>query len=183
MLLNNTLRYFSLAIFAGLFLLPYTADAQRRNRKKKGQPTPEQVLHDRLVQHINILAHDSLEGRRTGTEGERKAVRYLTTQYAQLSIAGAMNGSYLQPFDIDEGKNYKDQSKVSIDGKALEPGRDYFAFAWSGEGRVESDANVALNESGEAWWIDVDPILEKNKENPHFLLAGHLQQVAKEAAA
>lgn len=171
-----------LLLVAGFIFLPHTAEAQKKGRKKnKHAVTAAQLLNNRLVQHVSVLAHDSLQGRRTGTEGEQKAIRYITGQYNQLGIPGAANGSYLQVFEIDEGKQFKNTSTLKLDDKPLMPGKDFFPFAWSSEGKVSSDAVVALNESGEAWWIDIDPIIEKNRDNPHFMLATHLQQVAKEA--
>ncbi len=77
----------------------FDAAAQRKGKKKKkGVPTPEQVMQTRLMQHVGILAADSLEGRRTGTEGEKKAVHYITAQYEALGIAAAGADGYLQPF-------------------------------------------------------------------------------------
>lgn len=170
----------SLVMLAGIVT---DASAQRKGKKKKkGAPTADQVLQTRLMQHVGVLAADSLEGRRTGTEGEKKAVRYIVSQYESQGIAAAGREGYLQPFSIDEGKSFKNLSLVSIDGRKLAPGKDFFPFAWSGEGKIESNAAVALNEAGDAWWIDLDPIMEKNRDNPHFLLPAHLQQVAKDAA-
>jgi len=47
------------------------------------QKSKQDIIY-RLKQHIYILAADSLEGRRTGSEGEQKAARYLLNQYKQL---------------------------------------------------------------------------------------------------
>jgi hypothetical protein len=97
-----------LLLVAGFIFLPHTAEAQKKGRKKnKHAVTAAQLLNNRLVQHVSVLAHDSLQGRRTGTEGEQKAIRYITGQYNQLGIPGAANGSYLQVFEIDEGSSLK----------------------------------------------------------------------------
>ncbi len=179
-------KYIVLVLLQMILLAAVSAEAQAQRKgkkKKKGAPTAEQVLQARLMQHVGVLAADSLEGRRTGTEGEKKAVRYITTQYEAMGIAGAGTDGYLQPFEIDEGKSFKNFSKLTLNGKLLDAGKDYFPFAWSGEGTFESSASVALSEAGDAWWIDLEPIIEKNRENPHFILATHLQQVAKEGAS
>lgn len=55
----------------------------------------------RIQNHINILAHDSLQGRATGTEAELKAARYISEQFqkAGLKPLGG-NGSWLQEFEF-----------------------------------------------------------------------------------
>jgi hypothetical protein len=101
------LKYIALLLLPVLFLAVISLDAQAQRRgkkKKKIAPTADQVLQTRLTQHVGVLAADSLEGRRTGTEGEKKAVRYITAQYEAFGIPGAGSAGYLQPFEIDEGK-------------------------------------------------------------------------------
>lgn len=183
MVLNPTKLLTIVALVAGFACLTQDAFAQKKGRKKKkNTPTPTQVMQGKLVQHVGVLANDSLEGRRTGTEGEQKAVNYITSQYVLLGINGAgNNGDYKQVFEIDEGKRFEKSTSFSVDDTPLKPGEDYFPFPWSAEGEVESTSSVSLNESGDGWWVDIDPIIEKNKENPHFLLATHLQEVAKDA--
>jgi hypothetical protein len=180
------LKYIALLLLPVLFLAVISLDAQAQRRgkkKKKIAPTADQVLQTRLTQHVGVLAADSLEGRRTGTEGEKKAVRYITAQYEAFGIPGAGSAGYLQPFEIDEGKSYRNQTSLMIDRKLLVGGKDYFPFAWSGEGKFESNASVALSEAGDTWWIDIEPTIEINEENPHFILGTHLQELAKGAAA
>jgi hypothetical protein len=166
-----------------LFLIGFTMEgnAQKKKKKHKTEISPDEILKARLISHLSVLAHDSLEGRRTGTGGEQKAFRFIAQQYRDLGIFGVQGGDYIQSFTIDEGKTFSAKSSLHMDGQLLKPMEDYFPFAWSGEGAIESDAVVALNEGGEAWWIDVDPILQKNKENPHFSLYAHLMGVAKDA--
>lgn len=163
---------------------PYEGYTQKRAKKKqKTVQSPDEILKLRLISHISVLAHDSLEGRRTGTAGEQKAFNYIAAQYRTINVGTVATNDYLQTFTIDEGKVFAGKSTLSIADKTLSPLNDYFPFSWSGEGVIDSDAVVALNESGEAWWIDLDPILQKNKENPHFSLPAHLYESAKDAIA
>lgn len=178
-----TQTIYLLFLVAATFFTP-TAHAQKKSKKKaKEAAAREQLLDSRLRQHVTILAHDSLEGRRTGTEGEQKAVKYIIGNYRQLGISGGNGPDYQQSFEVFEGLDYRKTSAVSINGQALKPGTDFIPFAWSAEGAVESETVVALNEGGEAWWIDADNIVEANKENPHFVLGTKLFEVAKDAAA
>jgi len=180
------LKYITTLLLPLLLLSVISLDAQAQRKgkkKKKGALTAEQVLQTNLTRHVGVLAADSLEGRRTGTEGEKKAVRYIAAQYQTLGINGAGTEGLIQPFEIDEGKSFLKQTSLTIDGKSLVAGKDYFPFAWSGEGKFESNASVALSEAGDTWWIDLESTIEINEENPHFILATHLQELAKGAAA
>jgi len=157
------------------------AGAQTRKRKKKKGPSPTEMLTQNLQKHVVLLASDSLEGRRTGTLGEQKTVQYLSGYYSALGIAAKGTAGYLQPFEIDEGKGFAVRSEVKIEGKILKPNEEFFPLPWSAEGGINTNASVSLHESGDAWWKDINPILEENKNNPHFSLATHLLDVAKTA--
>src|SRR3982751_6737649 len=54
-----------------------------------------------MLQHIEDLAADSMEGRAPGTPGEEKAVAYLTQQFQKLGLQpGNPDGSYIQKVDL-----------------------------------------------------------------------------------
>jgi hypothetical protein len=50
-----------------------------------------------LWQHLRALSHDSMLGRRPGTEGEIKTIRYLTAAFQKAGLKPAYGKSYLQP--------------------------------------------------------------------------------------
>jgi hypothetical protein len=85
-------------IFFFLILVSEVGFAQKIKKTDK-------AIQQNLKSHIEFLADDRLEGRRAGSNGEKLAIEYLVNQFrtAGLSPAGA-NGTYLQPFDIAEGK-------------------------------------------------------------------------------
>jgi hypothetical protein len=58
------------------------------------------ITPDYLRSHLEVIAHDSLKGRDTGSEGERIAAQYLVDHYERLGISpkGTEEGSYKQPF-------------------------------------------------------------------------------------
>lgn len=58
----------------------------------------------RILSHIKILAHDSLQGRGTGTEGEKMAADYISKTYKSLKLKPVgKSKSYLQPFEFKRG--------------------------------------------------------------------------------
>jgi hypothetical protein len=63
------------------------------------QPMPGKVRA-----HISFLASDELQGRGTGTEGEKLAAKYLVSQFKKLKLKPyGDNKSYLQTFDFKGG--------------------------------------------------------------------------------
>lgn len=183
-MLRMITRIVCLLVATAFAILPQETFAQKQTKKQKKEAAArEQLLNSRLKQHVAVLANDSLEGRRTGTVGEQKAVRYIVGRYKELGISAGTDSGYQQNFEVFEGLDYKKGSSLSINDQALKPGTDFALFPWSGEGKVESETAVALNEGGEAWWIDADNIVAENKENPHFILGNKLAEVAKDAAS
>lgn len=53
----------------------------------------QQLSIDSIRQHLNVLAHDSLQGRATGTPGSEKAIRYLALHLKKYGIEPAHRGS------------------------------------------------------------------------------------------
>ena len=59
------------------------------------------ITADGMLQHINALAADSMEGRAPGTPGEEKAVAYIMNQYKALGLKpGNPDGTYIQTVDL-----------------------------------------------------------------------------------
>lgn len=77
-----------------------------------------------LKKHLTIIAADDMEGRETGTPGQRKAAAYIESQFKAIGLqqAGPLN-SYQQLYPL-----YKDslvESVLSIEGEKAVFGTDY----------------------------------------------------------
>ncbi len=61
------------------------------------------ITPDFLQSHLEVISHDSLKGRDTGSEGEQMAAQYLIHHYEGLEIPpkGSTDGSYKQPFMLN----------------------------------------------------------------------------------
>jgi hypothetical protein len=170
----------SLLVLSGL-LLSCTSIAQSK-KERKAIAAANTTTESNLRRHIAILASDSLEGRRTGTAGEQKAVHYIESYYRQLGIPGAAaHQAYQQPFEIDEGKALSAQSFLFFNDTRLQPLQHFFPLAWSSQGNMDVATSVALHESGNAWWYDLNDELEANKNNPHFMAEPFLREQAIKA--
>ena len=82
-----------------------------------------------LKKHLTYIASDSLEGRDTGSEGQRKAAAYISKHFANLglqAIAPQKDGSkgYYQKFNLYQ-KGWKD-AYIKIGNKKKEFFKDYY---------------------------------------------------------
>jgi hypothetical protein len=53
-----------------------------------------------LKENLTILASDALEGRKTGTRGQKMAAAYISHYFQELGLSAPVNGSHYQPIDL-----------------------------------------------------------------------------------
>jgi hypothetical protein len=122
-----------------------------------------------LQTHIGFLADDKLEGRRTGTAGEKLAYEYISKQFEENGLAAkGENGTFIQAFEVNDGKLIDPSTYLNINGNKLVLEKDFFPFTFSLNAKTETSGAIALPEGGAAWFWDLKEILEENKDNPHF---------------
>lgn len=166
-------------VFLILLVLCSTfADAQKKKVKLKKD---DALVVENLLKHVRFLADDKLEGRRTGTAGEKEAANYISSQFQLLGLQPKGATGYLQPFGIDEGKQIGSATLLTIDGKGLQPGKEFFPLVYSPNVSLEAMPSVALQEQGMPWFLDIKDLLEANAANPHFDLNETIRTKAKEA--
>ncbi|MGZ3949840.1 MAG: M28 family peptidase [Flavisolibacter sp.] len=163
--------------FFTLFLLFSAMLAQGQKLKKE-----DKQLVSNLQHHIQFLADDKLEGRRTGTQGEAAAANYISDQFKKIGLVPKGTNGYLQPFDVNEGKVINPATFLTIDGKSLVLNKEYFPLIISPNLSLEGLTSLALQETGTPWFFDIKELLESNANNPHFDLATSLISSAKESA-
>lgn len=162
-----------------VFLLLFTQVVFAQRLKKS-----DKIIIDNLHSEIDYLASDKLEGRRTGTQGERLAYEYLSDQFKKIGlIPKGDDKTFIQSFEINEGKQILSSTKLSINSKDIEVEKDFFPFIFSAEGAVEANASPSLLEKGMPWFLDIKDIIEKNKNNPHFDLETEIRNKAVDFAA
>jgi len=145
-----------------LVLLAQTTVAQKLKKKDK-------VVFTNLQKHVSFLADDKLEGRRTGTNGEKLAYEYISSEFSKAGlIAKGDNNTYLQAFEVNEGKEVNKPTHLIIDGNDLQLDKDYFPFVFSPNKSVEAATAIALPERGTLHFWNLNEVLEENKNNPHF---------------
>lgn len=94
----------SVTVLAGSLLLAISPLAgQDLASKYAATITPEE-----LRSHLTVIAHDSLEGRATGSPGQKKAAEYVSSHYRRLGLKPAATGpdgrpSYYQHYNLYRG--------------------------------------------------------------------------------
>ena len=160
-------RPVSRALIAGLI---FSACSSSKNAGKTGVRT-----EDKLKAHIEYLADDKLEGRRTGTKGEELAMNYITSQFREIGLQPKGTEDYPQSFPVNDGRQVDGVTEFIINGNKLELNKDFFPFSFSPDQNIEAAPSIALQELGAPWFFDLKDVLEENKSNPHFDLVNHIR--------
>ncbi|MEM8951240.1 MAG: M28 family peptidase [Pseudomonadota bacterium] len=100
---------------------------------------------DDLRQHVEALASEVMEGRLTGSEGEKLATDYVAKAFERIGLEPAGDdGSYFQPFDFTAGVSLGADNSLKITGIEATPeiDRDWRPLGMSKEGELEKGAIV-----------------------------------------
>jgi hypothetical protein len=144
-----------------LLYVPLFAGAQKLKKEDK-------QLVANLQQHIQYLADDKLEGRRTGTAGEKMAVEYIAGEFRKTGLQPKGSAAFYQPFEIQEGKQVNTPSHLIIDGNNLVLHKEYFPLSYSANASVEGLPSLSLQEANTPWFLDVKDLAEGSFSNPHL---------------
>jgi hypothetical protein len=144
-------------------------------------PAADTKTLDNLKAHIQYLADDKLEGRRTGTKGEELAVEYISNQFSTIGLQPKGTEYFTQSFIINDGKKIDPVTSLSINGNELSVGKEFFPFPYSPDMSLEALPSIAVQEAGMPWFFDLKETLEENKSNPHFDLPDYIRNNSKKA--
>lgn len=172
---NHRTLFFLLLLFFSQFAL-----AQKKS-PRLSKPEKETLVN--LQTHISYLASDKLEGRRTGTNGEKLAREYISNEFQKTGLLPKGSNGFYQPFDVDDGKQINPSTFFIINDNNLKPGIDFFPFPWSPDISIEAFPSIAVRESDMPWFFDLKEPLEENKNNPHFDLTDYIRTNSKKAKA
>ena len=130
----------------------------------------DRVIVENLKHNIGFLADDKLEGRRAGTNGEKIAAEFIIEKYKAAGLEPkGNNGTYLQSFEIKDGKQINKATLFMVNGKELKLQEDYFPLAFSANASVaEIPVATSLSERGAPWFRDIEAAMDENRDNPHF---------------
>ena len=107
------------------------------------------ITAEELRTHVKYLASDELEGRGSGTEGNRKAAQYIAEEFRTYGLKPAgTNGSYFQEFEFVSSVKLGSHNKLALErsGKvvrSLTLDVDFRPFGFSANGKVNAPAVFA----------------------------------------
>src|SRR5690625_5251025 len=114
---------------AGLFLAWTGCSSIQQQASQEEQPSTnteslltyqDEITTDFLRRHLSIFAADSMEGRETAAEGQKKAARYLADQYRLMDLKPVGDDStYYQNFKL----NAIQRDSVVFETFAMEDGQ------------------------------------------------------------
>lgn len=130
------------------------------------QQISEKKVVKKLKKDIGYLASDKLEGRRTGSEGEKLASEYIIAHYNAAGIQG-YKGKYIYPFEFTIGRKSGKATTISVDGSELKKAKLAYPLAFSANKKVSGEAIPGIMEHGKIW---LTPMFEDEEQakDPHF---------------
>lgn len=123
------------------------------------------ITASELRTHVQFLASDRLEGRGTGTAGERAAADYLAAEFRRLGIAPAGTSDYFQEFPFVAGVKLGSGNAASVSkaGKrtALTLDKDFRPLGFSSSGTFEGEVvfagyGISLTQAGYDDYAGID---------------------------
>ena len=163
-------------IFLLLILVSQYAIGQKLKKSDK-------AIIENLKTEITYLSSDQLEGRRTGSPGEKLAYEYISNQFEKAGLKPKGDrDSFIQSFDINEGKEILPATHLSINDSSLKVEKDFFPLVFSADGAAKGDVSPAFKEKGRPWFLDINDSLDANQNNPHYDISEFIKNKAMEFA-
>lgn len=104
----------------------------------------ENAAAARLLNDVEYLASDKLEGRGIGTTGIFRAAEHISQRFRELGLKPASEEGYLQRFTVSQGwRSNRDQTSLTLHGPggqvvSLELGKDYQPLVYGDEGSFDA---------------------------------------------
>ena len=100
----------------------------------KNNSSPSEITEGEIMNHIRYLSHENRTGRLPGTRGSKDAIAYIVKNFKSFGLKPGVNGSYIQPFDIQTGIRLGKQNILMIKNDSLDVGVDYLPAGFSANG-------------------------------------------------
>ena len=159
-------------LITALFFISLLSYSQKLKKADK-------LLLNTIQQHVYFLADDKLEGRRTGTNGEKLASEYIINQFKTAGLQPKGNNStFIQEFEVNDGRAINPSTHFLVNGAELKLEAEYFPLVYSANASIEAAITPALQENNSPWFLDLKEMMDENKNNPHFDLAEAIHEKA-----
>jgi aminopeptidase YwaD len=139
-------------------------------------------LQKNLLNHLTILASDSMEGRRSGTHGEKRAASYIEDHFKKLDLVPyATNHGFSQLFSINDGDKLDPISHFVLNGHILDIDKHLFFLPFSSkQAQLEGEVYPTLKEKGGIWLVNIKEEYDK-PIHPHTDIISDLKEFSNAA--
>lgn len=141
-----------------------------------------------LKDRLTIIASDALEGRNTGSRGQKMAAAFISDHFRQLGLTAPINHSYYQPVNLYSsspeevfikagGNTFQNYKEVIYLGNTDSQGEKQMDVVFVGKGAEEDYKNLSFK--GKAVLIYHDPLSDFNmSELPEISKRAHQKGAA-----
>ncbi len=143
------------------------------------------INSENLKKHLSIIAGDEMEGRETGTEGQRKAAAYIESQFKKIGLQKPKGlKGYKQEYPLYKDSVNVTSCTVKLNSEELKYGQDYLVNVYSNDSKkitakefVFAGYGISEEKYDDYKNIDVKDkvvvfFMGEPKENGKFLLTG-----------
>ena len=110
-----------------------------RSNKDKIDPGSAEILTFEILEHIKYLSSDKLEGRSPGSQGSKKAIKYITKHWEAQGVLPAGTKKYEQPFSFINNVSLGSRNILRIRNSKsrYKVKEDFIPLGWSGSGNID----------------------------------------------
>ncbi len=87
------------------------------------------INEEDLKRHLLVIAADSMEGRDTGSKGQKKAAAYIAGHFKNIGLKPALKDSYYQPYKMGK-RTWKNTTTLSVGKNTYKFGTDFYAIRY-----------------------------------------------------
>ena len=139
------------------------------------QTKEDKKIIQALKTHIYFLSDDKMEGRRTGTAGEKLAYEYIVNELKNAGLQPfTADAKYVQAFPVKEGKEIINGTTLKINGNSFKLKEDFFPLPYSGK-----SYNTLYTKAKYAHY-SIKEMKNANTNNPHYDVEDAMYTIAKE---
>ncbi len=123
----------------------------------------KQVTAADLKEYLSIIASDALEGRKTGSRGQKMAAAFISNHFQEIGLTPPLNNSYYQPIDlyseskpdiyvVANGFRTENNSEVAYWGSSDSGGEVKTEVIFVGQGREMDYTKLEVNGKSVVIW-------------------------------
>jgi hypothetical protein len=91
--MNKKILIISLLLFKSIAVFAQSSGTKALNKDATAEKYAATILQKDLSKHLHIIAADSMEGRLTGTPGQKKAAKYIANYFKSLGLQAPVKGT------------------------------------------------------------------------------------------